>query len=73
MPDWTDMQKRALEESGNLLVSASAGSGKTSVMAQKVINYLLFFGDGGCRQADCHHVYQSRRRGAEIQDYRKSL
>ncbi len=35
------MQKRALEESGNLLVSASAGSGKTSVMAQKVINYLL--------------------------------
>lgn len=41
MPNWTDMQKKALQESGNLLVSASAGSGKTSVMAQKVTNYLL--------------------------------
>lgn len=41
MPKWTDMQLKALTESGNLLISASAGSGKTTVMVQKIIDYLL--------------------------------
>jgi len=41
MTDWTPMQKEALSSSGNLLISASAGSGKTSVMAQKVTDYLF--------------------------------
>ena len=46
MPNWTDSQKRAIEERGaNLLISAAAGSGKTAVMvlpiAAVVHNYLL--------------------------------
>lgn len=34
---YTDLQKKAIyERGGNLLVSASAGSGKTTVMIQRV-------------------------------------
>ncbi len=36
MPDWTESQKRAIEHfSGDLLVKAGAGSGKTTVLAQR--------------------------------------
>lgn len=43
MTKWTSMQDLALTSSGNLLISASAGSGKTSVMVQKVIDYLFSY------------------------------
>lgn len=33
---WTDAQLRAITERGNLLVSAAAGSGKTTVLAERV-------------------------------------
>ena len=36
----TDMQKKAIETKGNVLVSAAAGSGKTAVLAERVINML---------------------------------
>ena len=39
---WTDEQKRVLDSEGkNLIVSASAGSGKTTVMIEKIIRLML--------------------------------
>ena len=40
--EWTDAQKRAINERGRtLLVSAAAGSGKTAVLTERVIRSLL--------------------------------
>ena len=36
----TPMQEKAIKESGNILVSAAAGSGKTAVLVERVI-YLI--------------------------------
>ena len=36
----TPMQKKAIEEKGNILVSAAAGSGKTAVLVERVIGLL---------------------------------
>ncbi|MDD3947120.1 MAG: UvrD-helicase domain-containing protein, partial [Clostridia bacterium] len=41
MTKWTTMQDKALSSRGNLLISASAGSGKTTVMVQKIADYLF--------------------------------
>ena len=39
---WTDEQRRVIDARGcNLLVSAAAGSGKTAVLVQRVIDRLL--------------------------------
>ena len=38
---WSDDQLRVLEASGNMLVSASAGSGKTAVMIEKIRRLLV--------------------------------
>ena len=38
MNNWTDEQKSAIYEDGkNIIVSAGAGSGKTAVLSQRVI------------------------------------
>ncbi|HKL94167.1 MAG TPA: UvrD-helicase domain-containing protein [Clostridia bacterium] len=37
---WTDDQKRAIFDDGNILVSASAGSGKTAVMIERIMRLL---------------------------------
>jgi len=40
--NWSDEQKTAIETRGeNLLVSAAAGSGKTAVLVERIIRYLL--------------------------------
>lgn len=36
----TEMQQKAIETTGNVLVSAAAGSGKTAVLVERVINML---------------------------------
>ena len=42
MPKWTKEQESAIIESGsNIIVSAGAGSGKTAVLSERVINKLL--------------------------------
>ncbi len=42
MPNWTKEQLLAINESGeNIIVSAGAGSGKTAVLTERVINKLL--------------------------------
>ena len=39
---WTDAQKKAIDERGrNLLVSAAAGSGKTSVLVERIKKMVL--------------------------------
>ena len=39
---WTKMQKRAIEARGSsLLVSAAAGSGKTTVMVERILSLAL--------------------------------
>lgn len=38
MTKFTDEQRAAIEREGNIIVSASAGSGKTSVMIEKLVN-----------------------------------
>ncbi len=45
MPNWTDEQLRAIEaRGGNILLSAAAGSGKTTVLVERVLR--LIAGDG---------------------------
>lgn len=42
MPEFTDEQKRAIYENGcDILVSAAAGSGKTAVLSERVLNKLI--------------------------------
>ena len=43
---WTAEQLRAINEDGNLLVSAAAGAGKTAVMTERIA---------------CCNVYEPRR------------
>ena len=39
---WTEMQKKAIDTRGkNILVSAAAGSGKTAVLTQRIINLVI--------------------------------
>ena len=41
MPNWTKDQKDAIEKKGsNIIVSAGAGSGKTAVLSERVIEHL---------------------------------
>ncbi len=41
MPQWTTAQKNAIDASGcNILVSAAAGSGKTTVLTHRVVNMI---------------------------------
>ena len=35
--NWTREQQRAIEEQGNLIVSAAAGAGKTAVLTERVV------------------------------------
>ena len=35
--NWTKEQQRAIEEQGNLIVSAAAGAGKTAVLTERVV------------------------------------
>ena len=42
MPEWTPRQKEAIETGGkNLLVAAAAGSGKTAVLVERIIQQVL--------------------------------
>lgn len=41
MRTWTDEQSKAIETSGKVLVSASAGSGKTAVMVERVARAII--------------------------------
>ena len=41
MINWTDEQLRAIQHSGNILISASAGSGKTTVLVERVLNNII--------------------------------
>ena len=42
MPNWTKEQKQAIYEKGsNLLVAAAAGSGKTAVLVERIINKVM--------------------------------
>ena len=43
---WTDEQKSAINEKGrNIIVSAAAGSGKTSVLSERVCRFVADGGD----------------------------
>ena len=42
MPNWTNEQKQAIYEKGkNILVAAAAGSGKTAVLVERIINKVI--------------------------------
>lgn len=42
MPQWTSQQQQAIEAQGsNLLVAASAGSGKTAVLVQRILHMIV--------------------------------
>lgn len=41
MPVWTSAQAQAINSKGSILVSASAGTGKTAVLTEKVVNSVL--------------------------------
>ena len=44
MEKWTTAQKKAIESKGSILVTASAGTGKTAVLTEKVAS--LFLNEG---------------------------
>ena len=42
MPNWTKEQKQAIyEKDSNILVAAAAGSGKTAVLVERIINKII--------------------------------
>ena len=42
MPNWTKEQSLAIEQrGGKIIVSAAAGSGKTAVLSERVIEFIL--------------------------------
>ena len=42
MPNWTTEQKQAIyEKNSNILVAAAAGSGKTAVLVERIINKII--------------------------------
>ena len=42
MPNWTPEQKKAIyEKDSNILVAAAAGSGKTAVLVERIINKIV--------------------------------
>ena len=42
MPNWTEEQKQAIYKNGNnILVAAAAGSGKTAVLVERIINRII--------------------------------
>ena len=44
---WTDEQKSAINEKGrNIIVSAAAGSGKTSVLSERVCRFVAAISNG---------------------------
>ena len=41
---WTNEQLQAIEKTGNnILVAAAAGSGKTAVLVERIINKIIFY------------------------------
>ena len=40
MPKFTPDQQRAIQEEGNIIVSAGAGSGKTAVLSERVLYFI---------------------------------
>ena len=46
MPNWTESQRKAIEtQNRSLLVSAGAGSGKTTVLTERILRRLIAGGD----------------------------
>ena len=42
MPNWTKEQQEAIDKEGtNIIVSAGAGSGKTAVLVERIINKII--------------------------------
>ena len=39
--EWSDSQKRAIAEQGNLIVSAAAGAGKTAVLTERICSAVM--------------------------------
>ena len=39
--EWSDSQKRAIFEQGNLIVSAAAGAGKTTVLSERICSAVI--------------------------------
>ncbi|MCM1368345.1 MAG: UvrD-helicase domain-containing protein [Roseburia sp.] len=62
LKDFSPEQRRAVTQSGNIIVSAGAGSGKTTVMIERIIQKLL----GGARLEDMLIVTFTRAAAADI-------
>ena len=56
---WTAEQLRAINEDGNLLVSAAAGAGKTAVMTERIARIIASGTDVSGNT--CCNVYEPRR------------
>jgi ATP-dependent exoDNAse (exonuclease V) beta subunit len=55
---WTDEQLKAIDtKNRNILVSAAAGSGKTAVLVERIINMITGENSTTC----CCYIYQGRR------------
>ena len=69
--DWTPSQLTAMRRRGNTLVSAAAGSGKTSVMTEKIVRMLL---EGKARLSEMVVVTFTRAAAAQLREkIRKKL
>lgn len=61
---WTREQQRAIDESGNLLVSAAAGAGKTAVLTERIVRII----SEGARMDELLIVTFTRLAAAEMKE-----
>ncbi len=64
MARFTDEQMRAIEAQGRTIVSASAGSGKTTVMIEKIIRLIK----SGCNVADILAVTFTKKAASQMKE-----
>ena len=56
---WTEEQSQAIHEKGsNILVAAAAGSGKTAVLVERIINKII--------RITCHRPIRNSRNGLQV-------
>ena len=68
MPKWTEEQRKAIElTEGNVLLSAAAGSGKTTVLVERVLRLIVE------RRADIDHILVVTFTRAAASDMRAKL
>ena len=68
---WTKQQQKVIDQrDADILVSAAAGSGKTAVLVERIIQKITDEKQSDrCGSSACRDIYESSSRGDERKDY----